>query len=58
MVDAAVSFDGAVVVTFNSPRSLTRKRSPTMATSTVEVTRTTPEKLSGSVNISSIKRAI
>ena len=58
VVDAAVSLAGGVVVIFISPLSLTRNLSPTMETSPVEVTRSTPEKLSGSANISSIKRAI
>ena len=47
-VDASVSIDGGVVVILSSSRSLMRNRNPTIATSAVEVTRSTPEKLSGS----------
>ena len=56
VVNGPVSLDGGVVVIFNSPFSLIRSRSPTTATSP-EMTRSTPEKLSGSANISSRKRA-
>ena len=56
-VDGSISFDGAVVVIFSSLFSLTRNLNPTIATSALDLTRSTPEKLSGSVNISSTKRA-
>ena len=56
-VEGSISFDGEVVVIFNSPFSLTRNLNATIATSAVEVTRSTPEKLSGSEKIWARKRA-
>ena len=56
-VEGSISFDGASVVTLISAFSLTRNLNTTIATSAVEVTRSTPEKLSGSEKNSSRKRA-